>query len=475
MSWTEIDGSSTAGAGAPIPWLQCVNVTSAPYNATGNGTTDDSTAIQAAITAAAISKLPVYFPATSNSYKIVTGLTVTSQGTVFLGDGEYSTINNQGTGDAVTVSATYCKFIGINFSGAASSGWAINGSVANNIIVRDCLFSCPKDITLLNSIVARIESNVFGSVLGAGAYVSGSANYAIYTSGCHGSYIAGNRIDGTAGQTNTGGIYVANVGTTIVGNTIESLGVGIDTVGSSTESISNYFESNTTNDILANHVAGPADNLVVKGCSFASTVAVAIELDYATAVDISNNRSNINYTTSFVRVGTSAKSVRIGPLVYPLNDGTAVGAAHAYNVFPITANSFRTAECSMELTGDLTATRTIFRVRAMGGAPSRYRLKYYLKAISTASGAGSSETFGIKSWTAKQASTGVWTTNSAVADEVTERTLNTASALTVGLLDGDNTGGLVQATCTNYSDPNAIAVFVLEVQSMQITPVVNTT
>jgi hypothetical protein len=71
----------TAGSGA-LPWF---DVTAAPYNATGDGTTDDTTAIAAAITALnAAGGGVLYFP--TGSYNTTGGFVLTEQCRV-LGDG----------------------------------------------------------------------------------------------------------------------------------------------------------------------------------------------------------------------------------------------------------------------------------------------------------------------------------------------------------------------------------------------------
>jgi len=49
-----------------------------------------------------------------------------------------------------------------------------------------------------------------------------------------------------------------------------------------------------------------------------------------------------------------------------------------------------------------------------------------------------------------------------VTNEVTERTINTASALTVSLVSGTSSGGYIAVSCTNYNESTSRAMFVLE-------------
>ncbi len=82
-SWATPPGSTGSA--------EVINVTQAPYSATGDGTTDDTAAIVSAITAAITAKKPVYFPRPSVAYKL------TNQGTT--GGGIAYCINVAATDD----------------------------------------------------------------------------------------------------------------------------------------------------------------------------------------------------------------------------------------------------------------------------------------------------------------------------------------------------------------------------------------
>lgn len=66
-----------------------INVTDPPYNATGNGVTDDTAAINLAIAAAAADRLAVYFP--SGDYLITDAITVGVYG-LWYGDGRTTSV-----------------------------------------------------------------------------------------------------------------------------------------------------------------------------------------------------------------------------------------------------------------------------------------------------------------------------------------------------------------------------------------------
>jgi parallel beta-helix repeat protein len=96
------------------------------YGALGDGSTNDYTAIAAAITAASVSGGVVYFPA--GNYKIGTGLTISSSNVTLMGSGFGSTtitLNNSVNSSAVTISGT-------GTVGVTICDLTIDGNKANN-------------------------------------------------------------------------------------------------------------------------------------------------------------------------------------------------------------------------------------------------------------------------------------------------------------------------------------------------------
>lgn len=113
------------------------------------------------------------------------------------------------------------------------------------------------------------------------------------------------------------------------------------------------------------------------------------------------------------------------------------------------------------LTGNLTGTNNVFKLnRIQFGVGCRFTLKYTLVAdYSDDTPASRDETIGIKTFTATINTSGVWSAQLAVADQITERTQGTASVVTVSLVNGDSTGGHIAVACTNYNGANAVGIF----------------
>lgn len=122
-------GSGTSGT---LPWF---NVTDSVYGAVGDGTTDDTAAVNAAIAALiAAGSGVLYFPA--GTYKVTSALTTLSVPCTVRGDGSASYDNTEVVSEVAfysttavcfTVSTKYCRFEGIaiaNFSGLSVSAGA---------------------------------------------------------------------------------------------------------------------------------------------------------------------------------------------------------------------------------------------------------------------------------------------------------------------------------------------------------------
>jgi hypothetical protein len=135
------------------------------------------------------------------------------------------------------------------------------------------------------------------------------------------------------------------------------------------------------------------------------------------------------------------------------------------------SGSFKTGiqvhRASKTLSGSLTGTNNIFFIAPALANGAFFRLKYFLVADLTDFAAVSrDETAGIKSFSATMNGSGVWTSQLAVANEVTERTQGTASVMTVSLVDGSSAGAYIAVACTNYNASGSRGYFELEMICM---------
>jgi parallel beta-helix repeat protein len=163
-SWTAGDSTSKvvfsyAGAsGAGGTNNKQINVTAPPYNATGNGATDDTAAVASALAQAARTGSTLYMP--TGTYKVTSGIVVTSPSNNFAiaGDGYFSRIlfsKAAGIADGLTLSTNTNAHVGISgvrFSGDTSSGGVgrcITLEAFNHVSISGAFFDgCASNVTL---------------------------------------------------------------------------------------------------------------------------------------------------------------------------------------------------------------------------------------------------------------------------------------------------------------------------------------
>jgi hypothetical protein len=115
---------------------------------------------------------------------------------------------------------------------------------------------------------------------------------------------------------------------------------------------------------------------------------------------------------------------------------------------------------SNALSGDLTGTNNIFKVVPVSGQSLQFMVKYYLTSDKSESDPlVKNETYGIKWFSVFLNTVGVFAVQTAPVDMVTERTLNTASVLTLSLVDGTASGAFIAASATNYNGASAGGFF----------------
>jgi len=220
------------------------------HNAVGDGVTDDSGAIQAAIDAvSAAGGGTVYFPA--GTYECSKALTHTvGNGLVLRGDGRASSIQNSTAGNTIELGDDVtqlndCRVTGLLIDNSVVGGSCIYARKRPNTRIDNCLISQSGNATsfgirMEESWASTITNNTI-ACRGTGIHISDQ---------CHGIWIAGNRLDGVAAFAAVG-IDIQGAGHSISGNIIESMeGCGVYAIACKGLDLDgNYFEGNAKTGI----------------------------------------------------------------------------------------------------------------------------------------------------------------------------------------------------------------------------------
>jgi hypothetical protein len=300
------------------------------FGAVGDGTTDDTTAIQAALNAST----NVYIPA--GNYKITSTLIMqslgaTNQMVVIKGAGFGSTTLSWAgstTGYVITNTVrSFFKIEDITFANTVASGSTIaiqsTGGFQDSTI-RNCLFSGFQagiqmgNIAGSDSFFTNIECNVFFNCY-FGVWMGATPTGLLP---CNSNWINKNSFNSC-----TYGIYCYQGGNTndFSYNDFEGTGNGIYLLGYDNTIINNHFELTGTN---INILSGSYYNFVIDPAHAGSTGTAIIDNGVGTTVfNTRQNATNIPFPnltftpvlSGWTNVGTptiSAKYVKVGNLIY---------------------------------------------------------------------------------------------------------------------------------------------------------------
>lgn len=137
------------------------------------------------------------------------------------------------------------------------------------------------------------------------------------------------------------------------------------------------------------------------------------------------------------------KQTRVGGLLYDDQSVTGHGAVSDFTA----------------LFGNLTGTNNIFLVKLQAGTGALFVLEGYLVADQADTSGSRAETRVRKEFTATMNGLGIWEIQQTFLDLDSPRAKNTASVVTVSLVNGTAAGAYVAIACTNYSGSNARAGF----------------
>ena len=183
------------------------------FGAAGDGTTDDSAAIQAALNAMDPNRGgTVYFP--QGRYRIGTGLTVPYPGTLMLGEGVQGVSNSQANGSsriisdngitAITAYKGSHSTLGYAFARLQVKG-AVGNTSGNGIVVKDTESCIYEDVTV---------SDYYGGIGLTIDGLSGNAQYHEMWNFAAGDCLTGIQTQGLSPSFQSFGGYFAGLGTT---------------------------------------------------------------------------------------------------------------------------------------------------------------------------------------------------------------------------------------------------------------------
>jgi hypothetical protein len=301
--------SGGGSGGSSFPWPSVTD-----YGAVGDGTTDDTAAIQAAITACAEYET-LFFPI--GTYKITSTLTL-AKAIRLLGASAYpnpdtspdgATIISMATNNTTAISQSATKRLGIEHmviknAGTSASGRGVYalGSVAfHHVLVRDFYDNLFIDGVSGGSYVTTIDESFFHAATRANIYLDGKVN----NFRMRGGYIS----TGAYGLYASGGIF----GLLVKGTAIESYttaGIYIDGRASSQDTDSVSLE-----DLYLDVVAGTAPDIRIGATNTVYGVRIInphIEAGTAGQTHISVNKVNrLKVAGGYIRSNSSNVSVAI--------------------------------------------------------------------------------------------------------------------------------------------------------------------
>jgi hypothetical protein len=216
-------GALTSAVGRTVHQKLQESVSVKDFGATGDGTTDDTGAIQAAITAVTASNGSVYVP--TGTYNI-TSLTITSSITLY-GDGVGSILRTtSATGDAIYIDGVgndpgcVLEYLYINSTVTRTAGYMVNSHSSQGTKIRNCrIDNGYNGVGITGNVVqgVYIQNCVFYGISLAGSAIDVTAQ--VLTQGIVGSVFSDLWIAGTSSLVHTGnGINVACVGDLTINN-----------------------------------------------------------------------------------------------------------------------------------------------------------------------------------------------------------------------------------------------------------------
>ena len=278
-------------------------VTPQDYGAVGDGTNDDTAAIQAALAALSTNGSTLFFP--SGSYKITSTLVASVSGTTIVGNGWGSQILYDGSVVGTAIQATgnirlFIRDIRISQSNASHFGTAINFSQTNSSTFERILIDGGggSGVAPVVGMTASASTCHYNTIRNCRINYGGGAATGISINGsAHSNTIQDCRLIPQGDNSASSGVYIANSHTTtVIHADIESgsgNGIWLDTAAHNTVLLNPYTESMNIGLKITSGVIAP----VVSGATFQSSTTANIQDNGAVAPQIANAWPNSGSNT----------------------------------------------------------------------------------------------------------------------------------------------------------------------------------
>lgn len=361
--------SSVSGA---TDWI---NVKQSPYNATANGTADDTAAIQSAINALSSSGGVVYLPTGTYLLGGSSALSLASSGVMLSGDGMGATIIKIGSSltatEAIAVSADRCQVSRLSLIGASSTiasnpacngieitgsqgvtvqdifaqylnGWALESvgsasrgnldSMYRSIVARNCAGGLHiKGVSGSSfqgeQFLTDIQLQEVGTATGLNANLDG-----LLIEDCSDVLVQGVNI-GIAAGTTGGALHIKGACATVA---VTNPSVGANAAAGGSPSI--HIESSTN---------GAPSGVTINGGS-SEGGSVAIQVDAGSDITLNGIRGHQAFTDGLQINGSAAEVLAIGCSLAANNQGAGTG--YDMNSSSMSGGNFRAVACRLEST-----------------------------------------------------------------------------------------------------------------------------
>jgi hypothetical protein len=375
---TSSSAAAWSSVGGATDWI---NVKQSPYNATGNGATDDTAAIQNAINALSSTGGVVYLPAGTYLLNGTSALSLASAGVRLLGDGTVTSVIKIGSSftapEAIAITADSCRVSDLSIVGASST-------IASNPACNAVEITGSQRIKIYDIFAQYINGWVIESVGSASrgnldtmfrGIVGRNCAGGVHTKGVSGSSFQGEQFltdiqlqqigTATGGNANLDGLLVEDCSDVLA----QGVNIGIAT-GSTGGAIhikgACATVAVTNSDAGANAAAGGAPSIHIESSTNGSpsgvTInggsseggSVAIQVDAGSDITLNGIRGHQAYTDGLQINGSSAEVLAIGCSLAANNQSGGTG--YDINSSSMSGGNFRAVACRTESTiGSATA------------------------------------------------------------------------------------------------------------------------